>query len=378
LLNIRSDRAIATALPIPARDATLRTMSKGKSAARNRGAWRIVASALALSAAAPSPAQQPQRIVAVGDLHGDFKAWQDIARGAGLINAGDHWAGGKTILVQLGDILDREPDSLKIVRNLRQLQKEAPRKGGRVVVVLGNHEAMNLLGDNRYTTAGEYAAFADSQSAARRDRVYDANKAQLEAAAKAQNPQIRPDQVRAAWVAQHPLGWVEHRLAWGPSGDLGRWATANPAIVKIGGTLFAHGGISTEYAKQPIDAVNKRIATAMAAGDESPASVLTDPLGPLWYRGLVTADADAQAARAAMKPPSPVLTSDQELTAVLASYGAQRLVIGHTPSLKGIQITSNGRLARIDTGNSRYYGGPLSWLEIIGDQMVPHTVPRLP
>ena len=353
-------------------------MSKGKSAARNRGAWRIVASALALSAAAPSPAQQPQRIVAVGDLHGDFKAWQDIARGAGLINAGDHWAGGKTILVQLGDILDREPDSLKIVRNLRQLQKEAPRKGGRVVVVLGNHEAMNLLGDNRYTTAGEYAAFADSQSAARRDRVYDANKAQLEAAAKAQNPQIRPDQVRAAWVAQHPLGWVEHRLAWGPSGDLGRWATANPAIVKIGGTLFAHGGISTEYAKQPIDAVNKRIATAMAAGDESPASVLTDPLGPLWYRGLVTADADAQAARAAMKPPAPVLTPDQELTAVLASYGAQRLVIGHTPSLKGIQITSNGRLARIDTGNSRYYGGPLSWLEIIGDQMVPHTVPRLP
>lgn len=338
----------------------------------------IVAALTALFAVAPSKAASPPRIVAVGDLHGDFKAWQDIARGAGLINAGDHWAGGKTILVQLGDILDREPDSLKIVRNLRQLQKEAPRKGGRVVVVLGNHEAMNLLGDNRYTTAGEYAAFADSQSAARRDRVYDANKAQLEAAAKAQNPQIRPDQVRAAWVAQHPLGWVEHRLAWGPSGDLGRWATANPAIVKIGGTLFAHGGISTEYAKQPIDAVNKRIATAMAAGDESPASVLTDPLGPLWYRGLVTADADAQAARAAMKPPAPVLTPDQELTAVLASYGAQRLVIGHTPSLKGIQITSNGRLARIDTGNSRYYGGPLSWLEIIGDQMVPHTVPRLP
>jgi hypothetical protein len=73
-----------------------------------------------------------------------------------------------------------------------------------------------------------------------------------------------------------------------------------------------------------------------------------------------------------------VLTSDQELTAVLTSYGAQRLVVGHTPSLKGIQITGNGRLARIDTGNSRYYGGPLSWLEIIGDQMVPHTVPRSP
>ena len=44
---------------------------------------------------------------------------------------GGHWGGGKTILVQLGDITDRAPDSLKIVRSLQQLQKEAPRKGGR-------------------------------------------------------------------------------------------------------------------------------------------------------------------------------------------------------------------------------------------------------
>jgi hypothetical protein len=79
-----------------------------------------------------------------------------------------------------------------------------------------------------------------------------------------------------------------------------------------------------------------------------------------------------------MKPPSPPIGADQELNAVLAAYGAQRLVIGHTPSLKGIQIIGNGRLARIDTGNSRYYGGPLSWLEIIGDRMIPHTVPRSP
>ncbi|MFL6726240.1 MAG: hypothetical protein ACJ8FS_06985, partial [Sphingomicrobium sp.] len=228
------------------------------------------------------------------------------------------------------------------------------------------------------TTPGEYAAFVDAQSAARRDRVYEANRARLEAAYKAQNPAVTPDQVRAKWIADHPLGWVEHSLAWEPSGELGRWATTNPAIARIGGTLFAHGGISAEYARQPLDALNKRVAAAMAAGDESPASVLTDPLGPLWYRGLVAADPDAQAARAAIKPPQPPLTQDQELAAVLAAYGAQRLVIAHTPSLKGIQITNGGRLARIDTGNSRYYGGPLTWLEIIGDRMIPHTVARSP
>jgi 3',5'-cyclic AMP phosphodiesterase CpdA len=336
--------------------------------------FALAAAALFSIAAAPAP----QRIVAVGDLHGDYSAWQDIARGAGLIDGSGHWAGGPTVLVQMGDITDREPDSLKIVRSLQQLQREAPRKDGKVVVVLGNHEAMNLLGDNRYTTPGEYAAFVDGQSAARRDRVYGANKAQLEAFAKTQNPTATPDQVRASWLAEHPLGWVEHRLAWGPTGELGKWATGNPAIVKISGTLFVHGGISAEYAKQPLESVNTRVAEAMARGDDSPASVLTDPLGPLWYRGLVATDPDAQAARAAIKPPAPPLNPDQELASVLAAYGAQRLVIAHTPSLKGIIISPDGQLARIDTGNSRFYGGPLSWLEIIGDRMVAHTVPRTP
>src|SRR3954451_16596478 len=133
----------------------------------------IALAALLFVNPAASRAAQPARIVAVGDLHGDYSAWLDIARGARLIDANGHWAGGRTTLVQLGDILDRQPDSLKIVRSLQQLQKEAPRSGGRVVVVLGDHESMNLLGDFRYTTPGEYAAFADAGSAARRDKVYE-------------------------------------------------------------------------------------------------------------------------------------------------------------------------------------------------------------
>jgi hypothetical protein len=355
-------------------------MAERSTAARSRrivGIAALALAALASLASAPAPAAQ-QRIVAVGDLHGDYKAWQDIARGAGLVDTGGHWVGGQTTLVQLGDITDRGPDSLKIVRSLQQLQREAPRKGGKVIVVLGNHEAMNLLGDNRYTTAGEYAAFVDGQSAARRDKVYASNRATLETFYKSQDPKVTADQVRVKWMAEHPLGWVEHKLAWSPSGELGKWAAANPAIARVDGTLFAHGGISAEYARQSLDAVNRRVSAAMAAADDSPASVLSDPLGPLWYRGLVGTDPEAQRARAALKPPSPLLSQEQELTAVLAAYGAQRLVIGHTPSLKGIQITNGGRLARIDTGNSRYYGGPLSWVEIIGGQMTAHTVQRSP
>ena len=108
----------------------------------------------AATVAAPS---QAQRIVAVGDLHGDYQAWLQIARAAGLIDANGHWTGRKTDTVQLGDVTDRGSNTLKIIRSLQQLQQEAPRAGGKVVVVLGNHEAMNLLGDYRYTTPGEYA-----------------------------------------------------------------------------------------------------------------------------------------------------------------------------------------------------------------------------
>ena len=334
----------------------------------------LLGAALASPQASIAASAPPPRIVAVGDLHGDYSAWMDIARAAGLVDASNHWAGGKTTLVQLGDVTDRGADSLKIIRSLQQLQAEAPRSGGRVIVVLGNHEAMNLLGDFRYTTPGEYASFVDQRSPARREQFYIRLRKQLEAAAHKANPNETPSQVRAAWLAQTPLGWVEHALAWSPSGELGRWASRNPAIAKVGDTLFVHGGITAEYAKLTLDDVNRRVAQAMRSAKGGPGSVLEDPLGPLWYRGLASEDQDAAAERAAMH--SAALPPDQELTAVLNAYGARHLVIGHTPSLSGIVISPDGRLARIDTGISRYYGGPVSWLEIAGDRLIPHTVTR--
>jgi len=346
-------------------------------AARARALGRLIGALLIALAAALffSPAEAaktPGRIVAVGDLHGDYAAWLDIARAAGIIDAAGHWAGGRTTLVQLGDIVDREPDSLKIIRSIQQLQAEAPRAGGKVVIVLGNHEAMNLLGDDRYTTPGEYASYADDRSPARREQLFLSIAKKLDA----ENPGTPPSQVRDEWMAQHPLGWVEHRAAWSPSGELGRWATSHPAVVKIDGTLFVHGGLSAEYSKLPIDEINRRVAAAMASADNGPSTILYDPLGPLWYRGLVMRDPDAEQVRAKEVPPPKPLTVDQELDIVLSAYRAQRMVIGHTPDLKGIEFLGNGRLARIDTGNSRYYGGPLSWLEIVGGKMIPHIVGR--
>ena len=66
-------------------------------------------------------------------------------------------------LVQMGDVVDRGPDSLKIIHDLMKLQREAPKRGGQVIVVLGNHEAMMMTDDMRYVHPGEYAAFADRE-----------------------------------------------------------------------------------------------------------------------------------------------------------------------------------------------------------------------
>ncbi len=332
------------------------------------GGLLLVAAALA---ALPAAAQAPARIVAVGDLHGDYKAWTEIARAAGLVDAEGHWIGGSATLVQLGDITDRGPDSLLIIRSLQQLAAEAPAVGGRVVVMLGNHEAMNVVGDLRYVVPGEFAAFADRQSVARRERVYAQERRKLEAAARSKGRPALPSEVRDQWLARTPLGWVEHRAAWAPTGEIGQWAARNPAVIKIGDTLFAHGGISAEYAKFPLDVINRRAAAAMKSADDSDASILNDPLGPLWYRGLVMRDADAQGRRGT----SP-RSMDAELREVLSAYGAQRMVIGHTPTLTGVGITNSGRLIRVDTGISRHYGGPLSWVEIVGAKVTSHSFKR--
>jgi Calcineurin-like phosphoesterase len=327
------------------------------------------------SFAAPAQSPAQQRIVAVGDLHGDYDAWLAIARDARIIDSSNRWSGGRTTLVQLGDVADRGPDTLKIIRHLQQLEREARGSGGRVITVLGNHEAMNVTGDLRYVTVPEFAAFATPQSAARREAFFAANRATILKAYRANDPKLSEAEVRQAWIARTPVGWVEHREAWSPSGEIGKWAARNPAIVKLGSFLFVHGGISFETAQRSISTVNRDIARAMERADSSDTSPLEDPLGPLWYRGLVGRDIDAETARVYL-PKTKALSPAEEVEAVLALYRARHIVVAHTPSLKGITILHNGKLARIDTGISRHYRGTLSWLEIVGETMSPHDVRR--
>jgi hypothetical protein len=325
--------------------------------------------------AAPSAADQAaQRIIAIGDLHGDYKAFLDIVEAAGLSDAKAHWTGGRTILIQLGDVPDRGPDTLDIIHHLQRLEKAAPRAGGKVVALIGNHEAMNMTGDLRYTTPAEFAAFTDKSSEARREKLFELNRESIVAFYRKSEPGLSEDDAKQKWFATFPLGRIEHDVAWSPKGEIGKWVLTHPAIAKIDGNLFVHGGLSVETVARPMDEVNDEVREALIAQPADASTILTDEYGPLWYRGNVvrepvpasTLSPDGPGESAPPERPS----REEELAIVLKAYHARRLVVGHTPDLNGIEASGDGRLIRVDTGITSYYGGPRSYLALEGDRAV--------
>lgn len=338
---------------------------------RVRGWVWVILAMFALALPAPATAQ---RIVAVGDVHGDYAAYAAILRAARLIDDRDRWIGGNAVFVQTGDVADRGPDSLRIIRSLMRLQREALRAGGRVVALVGNHEAMNVIGDLRYVHPGEYAAFADRDSRRRRDQFYATNRGAIEQHYRARDAQLAREQIRSQFERDTPLGQLEHRAAWSPNGEVGRWVASNPAVALIGGNLFAHGGVGAAYADVSVDEINRRAAAALVARDTSATSIVSDPRGPLWYRGLIRREPGDGPPAADAPADTPSLSMEQELTQVLAAFGARRMIVGHTPNLAGIQILHGGRLIAIDTGIATHYGGPRTYLEITDGEATAHVV----
>src|SRR5436189_3342639 len=84
-------------------------------------------------------AGQAPRIVAVGDIHGDVDSFTSILRQAGLVDEANAWVGGTATLMQTGDYLDRGDEVRAVVDLLMALEVKAKAKGGRVLVLLGNH-----------------------------------------------------------------------------------------------------------------------------------------------------------------------------------------------------------------------------------------------
>ena len=131
--------------------------------------WYLLSVGLAWAKPNKTPAEPSESLVAIGDVHGDFDDFVAILQHIGLIDKQNHWTGGKTTFVQLGDLLDRGPKPREVMDLMMALEKEAGPAGGRVVSLLGNHEMMNIMGDLRYVTPVNYASFADSDSEKRQN-----------------------------------------------------------------------------------------------------------------------------------------------------------------------------------------------------------------
>jgi hypothetical protein len=295
-------------------------------------------------AAATSPPSCDQngveRVVAVGDVHGAYDPLVEVLRAAGLLDGRGHWAGAKTHLVQLGDMVDRGPDSRKALDLLRRLQDEAPRAGGAVHVLLGNHEVARMLGDLRLTTPGEYDAFVTPDS----DRLRDAF---VNSAPPGERPQL---------IKDTPLGYVEMRIAFGRAGSYGKWLRTLDVVAKIDGILFVHGGISPAVAGLLCSEINATVRQELTSDlDKTRATPLASLAaredGPLWYRGL------------AEQPE----TFAAQVDDILAKQRARAIVIGHTVVPGGrIVVRFGGKVIQIDTGMQRAYvpTGRASALEI--------------
>lgn len=293
------------------------------------------------------------RIVAVGDLHGDYDQYIKVLESAGLINARGKWTGGDTHLVQTGDIPDRGPDTRKIIDHIQGLKKQAERKGGRVHTLIGNHEAMNSYGDLRYAVPAEFTAFAGPRSKFLQDKQFEFQLNQLKQTKPEVFLTLDLEKYRIEWEKKVPLGWVEHRFAWMPEGDYGKLVLANPVSIMLNDTIFLHGGISPEYCRYSLQELSEQVWDRLKNYDPANMGILNDENGPLWYRGLARENE---------------LLFDAKVSQILDRYQASRIVVGHTPTGGVVWPRFNGKVVVNDTGIAAYYGGNDAYLEISGGQ----------
>ena len=295
------------------------------------------------------------RVVAVGDVHGAYDNFVRVLQMTGLVDDQVRWAGGKAHLVQTGDLLDRGVQTREVMDLMMRLEKEAKKAGGRVHALLGNHEVMNMLGDLRYVDPGEYEAFRTPRSERLRedffDRLVDLNRDRARSAGE----EFDEEAFRARLEEQAPLGFVERTQMLSKDGEYGRWLRERPAMARVNGVAFLHGGLSPEVAPLGCEEINKRIRREITRDfrktrQDPQASLVAGENGPLWYRGLAKEDETVFA---------------PALEEILEAVEVRAIVVGHSVTVTGrIQTRFGGRVVMIDAGMAPAYRGSQAALEI--------------
>lgn len=255
-----------------------------------------------------------RRIVAIGDIHGDWAALKSSLVAAGLTNKSNQWTGGDTHVVQVGDIVDRksrnpgdkrdEMSEQKILTHLINLKRKAIKKGGNVHLLLGNHEMMNVEGDMRYVSKRGHRDFGGK----RRERFR-------------------------------------------PGGDVSKLMACNMnTVLKIGSWIFSHAGVREHItSKYTIKEINKYVREYLLGNTDNYPEDIDDIF---WHREYSQEKCD-------------------EINRAAENWNAKNIVVGHTV-MDSITSICKKALWWIDTGMSKAFGEGchIELLEIIDDSKV--------
>ena len=243
----------------------------------------------------------PKRLLALSDVEGQYDRMRAFLRRHGVIDKTGSWAFGKGHFVCVGDMVDRGTQVTETLLLVHRLDREARRAGGRVHFVVGNHEAMMMGGDVRYT-AKKYAAVATR------------------------------------------LGITIPGLL-GADTEIGRWLRRQNAVVRIGDLVFVHAGLAPEVVDDGFDFEKFNATIRLGLGgnrrklDADVAQLVWGGRGPLWYRGYFPAHAGRFG-------PTPTV---EQMETQLRRLGGTSVVIGHTKVRHIDYIDTARRILAIDT-----------------------------
>ena len=229
---------------------------------------------------------EPPRVVAIGDLHGDLRAFGAIARACGLLDERGSWCGGGAHLVLMGDLVGGAHSRLLLNAVIR-LEREARRAGGRVHALLGNHDLL--------PAAGRFGRMKRKER-----RAY-------------------------------------HKHDFRGDGPYSEWLRGRPTILKIGETLYVHAGLHRWALDTDPAEVNAQVRAWIAhhqgRGPKPPKSTrwaVDEDDGPMWTRAFK--------ARRRKPKDAPSLKT---IRAILDRLGAERIVLGHAPTRDGSIVTDH-------------------------------------
>ena len=280
-----------------------------------------------MSSASPLPAgaewdvrPEPRRVVAVGDLHGDLRAFGAIGRACGVLDERGSWRGNSAHLVLMGDLVGG-PHSRLLLNTVMRLEREAARAGGRVHALLGNHDLLPIAG--------------------RFDKL---------------TPRERRDYRKGDFQG---------------AGRYALWVLGRTTILKIGRTLYVHAGLDRWALDIDPGEVNAHvrawIAHLQGHGPRPPRDTrwtFDDDDGPMWTRAF------KHRGRRPKDAPS-----KKVIRAVLHRLNAERIVLGHSPTDDGSIVLEHPHygdaVVLIDTRISDAGRGRLGALKLEGDMLVP-------